>query len=205
MRKLDHDQKRFEIAGIAARIIAEEGLEALTTRRLARAMESSIGAVTHYFGSKAAIVLAAFDWSNSRIAARLQDATGGEPRIEDLLPLIAATLPHDAQSRIEWRVRLSLWSHAATDADSARLLRDHTREYREAITGLARQLQQRGELRADRDPAAVAELLAELMHGMGFAALLGLQGPGYDPAAMFAALIEELRAPPATTRRRRSA
>jgi AcrR family transcriptional regulator len=43
----------------AAGIIASEGLEALTTRNLARSMGYSIGVLSHYFTSKDQIVIAA--------------------------------------------------------------------------------------------------------------------------------------------------
>ena len=70
MRKLDHDQRRREIAEAAARLIAADGMAALTTRGIARAMGCSIGVLSHYFESKAAIVTAAFAWASSAIHGR---------------------------------------------------------------------------------------------------------------------------------------
>ncbi len=113
MRKLDHDQRRLEIAEVAARLIAADGMEALTTRSIARAMGCSIGVLSHYFDSKAGIVTAAFAWASARIEQRLARALARGVSIDNLLPLIEAALPHDRQSRIEWGVRLQLWSHAA--------------------------------------------------------------------------------------------
>ena len=63
MRKVDHDSRREEVAGAAARLIAEKGLEALTTRALAKSLGCSIGVLSHYFSSKEEIVIAAFRWA----------------------------------------------------------------------------------------------------------------------------------------------
>ena len=64
MRKVDHDSRREEVAGAAAALIANEGLEALTTRALAKALGCSIGVLSHYFNNKEDIVIAAFRWAD---------------------------------------------------------------------------------------------------------------------------------------------
>jgi len=203
MRKLDHDLRRREIAEVAARIIAAEGIAALTTRRLAREMRSSIGVLSHYFDSKAAIVMAAFSWASARIDQRLGHSLARGASIGKLLPLIEAALPHDEQSRMEWRVRLNLWSYAISDADAAALLRSDMERNRNVLVALLQQLQQTGEVRDDIDTSDVAQALTDLLHGMGFAALLGLQHPAYDHVGAFDTLIDDLRAP--TTKPRRGA
>jgi hypothetical protein len=63
------------------------------------------------------------------------------------------------------------------------------------------QLQQAGEVRDDIDAADAAQVLTDLLHGMGFAALLGLQHPAYDHVGAFGTLIDDLRAAPAKHRR----
>ncbi len=63
MKKVDHDQRRLEVAVAAATIIADQGLEALTTRNLAKAMGCSIGVLSHYFLNKDETVIAALNWA----------------------------------------------------------------------------------------------------------------------------------------------
>lgn len=195
MRKLDHDLKRLEIAEVAARIIAADGMEALTTRNLAKAMGCSIGVLSHYFGAKAEIVLAAFNWATSSIDERLRLALHEDVSIRSLLPLIEAALPHDEQSRIEWKVRLNLWSYAAADAQAAKLLRRHMHEHTETLLSLIAILQRNGELRRDISPPAVAQTLMDLIHGMGVSALLELQHEAYAPLTAFTELIDRIRVP----------
>ena len=106
MRKLDHDQRRREIAEAAARLIAAEGMPALTTRSIAKAMNCSIGVLSHYFDGKAAIVTAAFAWASERIEQRLARALSRGISVDRLLPLIRAALPHDAPFRLDLHASL---------------------------------------------------------------------------------------------------
>ena len=193
MRKLDHDQRRLEIAEAAARLIAADGMEALTTRSIARAMGCSIGVLSHYFDSKAGIVTAAFAWASSRIEQRLARALARGISVDTLLPLIEAALPHDRQSRIEWGVRLQLWSHAAADAEAAAVLRTDMERNRALLASVITQLQHQHEVRPNIDANNVAQMLIDLMHGMGFAALLRLHHAGHDPVAAFNVLVDDLR------------
>ena len=193
MRKLDHDQRRREIAEVAARLIAADGMAALTTRSIARAMGCSIGVLSHYFESKAGIVRAAFAWATARIEQRLARALARGVSIDNLLPLIEAALPHDRQSRIEWGVRLQLWSHAAADAGAAAVLRTDMERNRALLASVIVQLQHQQEVRPAIDANNVAQMLMDLMHGMGFAALLRLHHAGHDPVAAFNVLVDDLR------------
>lgn len=196
MRKLDHDLRRLEIAEVAARIIATNGMEALTTRNLAKAMGCSIGVLSHYFAAKAEIVLAAFNWATSSIDERLRLALREDISITSLLPLIEAALPHNEQSRVEWKLRLNLWAYAAADTQAAKLLRRHMHEHRETLLSLIGILQRNGELRRDISPPAVAQTLMDLIHGMGVSALLELQHEAYAPLLAFNELIDRIRVAP---------
>jgi AcrR family transcriptional regulator len=193
MRKLDHDQRRLEIAEAAARLIATEGMAALTTRAIARAMGCSIGVLSHYFESKAGIVTAAFAWASARIEQRLARALARGISVDNLLPLIEAALPHDRQSRIEWGVRLQLWSHAAADAEAAAVLRTDMERNLALLASVVVELQRQQEVRPDIDANNVAQMLIDLMHGMGFAALLRLHHAGHEPVVAFNVLVDDLR------------
>ena len=99
MRKVDHDSRREEVAGAAARLIAEKGLEALTTRALAKSLGCSIGVLSHYFSSKEEIVIAAFRWADQRIDLRMQEAIATDnPGLDSFFPVIKAGLPLDGVS-----------------------------------------------------------------------------------------------------------
>lgn len=193
MRKLDHDQRRQEIAEAAARLIAANGMTALTTRALARTMGCSIGVLSHYFAGKAGIVTAAFSWASARIEQRLAHALARGVSVDRLLPLIEAALPHDEQSRIEWAVRLQLWSHAGSESEAAGVLRADMERNRAVLTGAVEELQRQGEVRQDIEAENAAQMLIDLLHGMGFAALLGLHHAGHDPVAAFHVLVDDLR------------
>jgi AcrR family transcriptional regulator len=193
VRKLDHDQRRREIAEAAARLIAADGMAALTTRGIARAMGCSIGVLSHYFESKAAIVTAAFAWASARIEQRLARALARGISVDNLLPLIEAALPRDRQSRIEWGVRLQLWSHAGEDPEAATVLRTDIERNRALLASVIDELQRQQEVRPDIDANNVAQMLIDLMHGMGFAALLRLHHAGHDPVAAFNVLVADLR------------
>ena len=68
---IDHAVRRAELVDAAWRVIAEEGLEAATMRRIAEAAGCTTGRVTHYFDSKDDVLVAALREVHSRAAKRM--------------------------------------------------------------------------------------------------------------------------------------
>lgn len=166
MRKVDHDSRREEVAAAAARLIAEQGLEALTTRALAKQLGCSIGVLSHYFNSKEDIVIAAFNWADQRIDQRIQEAMSNrKPSINAFLPLITAGLPLDEESDMEWRVRINLNTYALTHSASLKAQNEKLEHFRELMMALMVNLQEQGELRSDVDPAMVTNLAFDITNG----------------------------------------
>jgi AcrR family transcriptional regulator len=73
---VDHDQRRGDIVAATWRIIATEGIDAVTMRRLAIELGLSNGALARYFPSKADIVGAAF-WDAVVATNARFEAAGG--------------------------------------------------------------------------------------------------------------------------------
>ncbi|MEH6591126.1 MAG: TetR/AcrR family transcriptional regulator [Halioglobus sp.] len=149
MRKVDHDSRREEVAEAAAKLIAEKGMEGLTTRSLAKAMGCSIGVLSHYFSSKDKIVLAAFNWADSNIDRRIGNILKANPGLDAFIPVIRAGLPLTPESDIEWRVRFNLYTYTLSNSDDLVHQQEKMQNFRSIIYDLIKGLQERGELRND--------------------------------------------------------
>jgi AcrR family transcriptional regulator len=110
---VDHDKRRDRIAEVALEIIAREGLEAATIRRIAAEMGASIRVITHYFSDKDELLLAVYRLMALQGQQRIADAIVAEPAslVAGLLAMTAA----DESTFQRWRVYVSFWDRAARD------------------------------------------------------------------------------------------
>jgi AcrR family transcriptional regulator len=167
MRKVDHESRREEIAEVAAQLIAENGLNALTTRALAKRMGCSIGVLSHYFGGKDDIVLAAFNWADARIDARVSEAVAREgAKLDSFIPLILAALPLDGASDLEWKVRFNLFTCSFSEPHLLTVQREKIQGMEQLLTGVIRDMQADNQIRRD--------FKAEYMTFMAFDIVMGL-------------------------------
>lgn len=113
---VDHEKTRDQIAGLACRIVASEGLHALTMRRLAAEAGSSRAIVSTYFRDMRDLVLATFHWVAARQVARFEAA---EAAGEGLEGCVAALLPLDQESLDDWRVTIAYLGYAVADPELA--------------------------------------------------------------------------------------
>lgn len=113
---VDHEKTRDHIAELACRIVASEGLHALTMRRLAAEAGASRAIVSTYFRDMRDLVLATFHWVAARQVDRFeaaQSAGGG------LHECVEALLPLDEASLNEWRVTIAYIGYAVADEELA--------------------------------------------------------------------------------------
>lgn len=162
---------RSDIITVVAHLIAEQGLENLTMRNIARHVGCSVGTLPHYFEGKTDIVIAALNWSGERILGRLDNMNPTQIKLENLYPLISASMPLTEQADIEWRVRLCLWDYAVTDPDMKQSVSETTSTAHSMLAGLIIELQEKGEIRKDIDPESGALMLYHLCVGAGFSML----------------------------------
>ena len=133
-RVVDVQQRRDEITGAAARVIARSGIEAATMREVAAEAGWTTGVITHYFTDKRDLLLATFQASLAhRRALRPPDTTSAADRLRASLE---GALPLDDDRRRHWLVTLACCLHASNDDALAVAQRDAYREFRDHVTEL---------------------------------------------------------------------
>jgi AcrR family transcriptional regulator len=78
-QKQQSDEVRTHILDIAARIIAEEGIEALSIRRITKEMDYSAGIVYHYFDNKEQIIHCVLQEGYNKILSAIKPSSDNLP------------------------------------------------------------------------------------------------------------------------------
>lgn len=123
-RHADKSERRDQVVQAAFRVLARGGLEALSMRAVAAEAGCTTGLVTHWFASRADLLLAAVESAAQAEETRIRAAfEGGLPLVDAL----TALLPVDAGRQDEVRVWMSFWAAALGQDDLAAA---HRRRYR---------------------------------------------------------------------------
>jgi TetR/AcrR family transcriptional regulator, transcriptional repressor of bet genes len=184
----DHDQRRREVARIAADLVATRGLAAATHRAIAEAAGCSTTVVSHYFSDKRDLVEATYKEVGDRVTARLQAAA--EDSTEPLVSTLEALLPLDKDRRRDWRLLFTFLGLAATDAQLTQEQRVRATTARGRIEHALVAEQHAGQVRTDIDVPTVGRFLLAIVLGIGMQAFFDPAGWSRD--RMRAALKEPL-------------
>ena len=118
---VDHDARRTELVEASWKVIAAEGLEGLTMRKVADAAGCTTGRITHYFADREALVLAALRAVNGAAGSRTDALLGRDaPPQEKLILCLEEGLPLDRTRLLEWKVWIAFWAAAASNPDLAK-------------------------------------------------------------------------------------
>jgi TetR/AcrR family transcriptional repressor of bet genes len=149
--QVDREGQREHVTSLAARLVAREGVAALTFRRVAEAAGSSTAIVSTYFTDKRDLLLSTFRAAASRTTVRFEAAINAGGSLQDCLE---AWLPLDEDRLTDWRVILGFWGVAVTDPELAAVQDGHVGRARARVEKL---------LRAGRgpDPTPEPERLAQ--------------------------------------------
>ncbi|MBG51750.1 MAG: hypothetical protein CML99_04935 [Rhodobiaceae bacterium] len=114
---IDHDERRQELIEASWAVIAAEGLEGVTMRKIATAAGCTTGRITHYFADREALILAALSAVNAATSARIDALLQQDkPVFERLLAAAHEALPLDAARLLEWKVWIAFWGAATVTA-----------------------------------------------------------------------------------------
>ena len=180
-------ERRSAIIDAALRIIASEGLPAVTHRTVAREAKVPLAATTYYFASKDEILAEALESLSAAEVERISGlvesmGTGSKSQEEVAAALGAALIPEPNAAERTWLAQFEIYVEAARNP----ALRPAVKRWRQAFVDLAE-----SSLRAvgapnpeRRAPIAVAAINGILLDR--------LRGVGDDPDATMAARFTDL-------------
>ncbi|MEV4015771.1 TetR/AcrR family transcriptional regulator [Nonomuraea angiospora] len=169
---VDHDERRREVLSAARRVIVRDGIDAATTRAIAKEAGYSNGVLAHYFADKDEILLSALRQSHQRIRDRLTRKVEGATGLAALRELLLDNLPLDAERTQESRLEVSFWSRSLASERLAEVQRTEADELRAAVRDLLAQARAAGELRTDDNLDDLTEQLLALVDGLSLHLLL---------------------------------
>ncbi|NYF56738.1 TetR/AcrR family transcriptional regulator [Micromonospora purpureochromogenes] len=191
-KRVDHRERRTQIADALMRVAAEHGLEAVSLRHVAAEAGVSAGMVQHYFRTKDEMMAFALsvvrEHNEARVTAAVT-ALGATPSPRTLLrTMLGEVLPLDAPRRADGRVALAFLAYTAVRPAVAAGLHQDTAGLLAFIAGQIRAAQAAGVARPEVEPDDAAVGLLALMEGLG----VYLLGGHFPPETALAALDAQL-------------
>lgn len=165
---VDHEERRAQVARIAIDLILRHGVEGVSVRAIAREAGYSTAIVSHYFHTKADLLLLAYRTRLTEAGARVERALAEE---RDTLTALGYLLPLDQAGRDNWKIWFAFWGMALAHPE---FQREQIAQGRAAQQLIARVLER--EAPATGDPAMQAGRVLAMIAGLATQAT-------YDPDA----------------------
>ncbi len=161
-RQVDHATRRRELVQASWDVIAREGIEGITLRKVAAAADCTTGRIAHYFAGRDDLIVSALRAAHSVAGERMTEIakTDSNPR-ERLRRVIYEALPLDAARLREWKVWIAFWAAAASNGD---LAKENARRYRQWQALLTKLL---ADIAGANDAPASALTLVSMVDGLG--------------------------------------
>jgi len=165
-RIVDREARRVEIVETYLGIVAAEGIESATTRRLAEELGVATGALWHYFANFDEVLQMAFRLAFDRTNERIAGQTTGRRGLDALRIMIEQIHPLDKVTRDEALVVVRFWGRAVSHPALGELQAGVEAEWGAAFRRHLDEAVAAGELRADAPVHDVADVLLTLVTGL---------------------------------------
>ncbi|GAB7181517.1 DNA-binding transcriptional regulator YbjK [Kitasatospora sp. Ki12] len=191
--KVDHEERRRQIAEALLRIADTEGLQSASMRAVAAEAGVSLRLVQYYFTTKEGLLLDALARLGAQLQARMERWIGEAraPR-EVVTAILSCILPTDAESRRITRTYAAYYTLVLGDPA---VLAKQAAQPPAVLEGfLAKQLraaQEAGRIDARRDVGTAAAGLLAMVNGLG-SSVLGGQRDGDEALAILTYHLDEL-------------
>lgn len=173
-KRVDHQERRQQIADAVCRLLGREGLDAVSLRQVATEAGVSMGRVQHYFATKDEMLSFAFRTVGERVRRRIGAAAAAveqPPTPRSLLrAMLLEMLPLSAQSRFEAPVWVATLGKAVVAPEVAAPLREDARRFTDFVAEQIRAA--RGDC-ADDTAQRDAQTLLALVDGLMVHLLVG--------------------------------
>jgi len=167
-RIVDRDKRRRTIAALATKIIAKDGPDAITVRRVAAAAGYSTKIVSHYFTSKDELLRFVFREAASETVRRVRELQHDQ-NLQFCLQLL---LPIDRETRLTWRMWIAYWGRAATNEEFAKEQIATASATRQLIKDLLESDRHRVHLPSDFDSDSGSQRILAAIIGLAVQAVL---------------------------------
>ena len=178
--RVDHEQRRRQIAEALLRIAATRGLQAASMREVAAEAGVSLRLVQYYFSTKDQLLSDSLPYLAEQLSTRVQArvrALGAPPSPRQVVEAtLFAVLPTDEESRQIKRSYDAFYVLAATDEARAAGGAADTDALERFLAGHLAKAQRAGAVAGDHDPAQVAAGLVALTNGLGSSVVGGQRG-----------------------------
>ena len=154
------------LADAAISIIARDGFDALSVRRVAREAAVTGGTVQHHYPSKVDLTVAALDRTVSRQAHRISLLPPSESPITQLTSELCAMLPADPASTEEAVVWIAMSAAVPGHPFVAERRREAAEQARRWIASRIRRSQDAGIVNAAIDPEVVGPMIEAALDGV---------------------------------------
>jgi AcrR family transcriptional regulator len=191
-KRVDHEERRRQIADALVRVAAARGLHAIGMREVAAEAGVSLRLVQYYFGTKEALMLAAMQHLAARFSergiARIKraKATESPARPRDVIAaILAEALPVDDEQRTFNVVYTAYLALSLTDpALAIAPLVSNSDAVANVVAAQLRAAQAAGDTPADLDPDQEALSLLAMSAGLGTSVLAGQSSAGQAQAVI---------------------
>lgn len=174
---VDHDARRRELIEASWQVIAAEGLEGVTMRKIASEAGCTTGRLTHYFADREALILAAlrasYEVTGDRARASMANDADNKAK---LLRFAEEMLPADDERLREWKVWIAFWSAATVDKTLAVENDARHKAWADELADLIKEAAPSAKARQE------ADLLIGLINGVGLHAAVNPTKENLDRA-----------------------
>lgn len=188
---VDHVARREAIVECTWRLIARNGFDATGMRDVAAEMGLAHGAISHYFASKDALLLASYEHVFRRTDLRFERRGSGLTGIAALRVLAEEMMPLGDEQRLEARVVLPFWERCLVSEDFAAVHAAGIGAVLDRFGQFLTEAVAAGQARANLDVQRAARGLLSLVTGMQILAVLN--GAEYTAPVLIGLLDDYVR------------
>jgi AcrR family transcriptional regulator len=172
-KKVDHQERRGDIAKAAFWGIAKHGFQSVTLAKVARETGRSVGALMHYINSKDELLLMASEYAIFLLSNYLREIEERYVGLEALRQTVYIMLPLDAEKAGLFTLWFGFCARARENEKIATMVNLRYKGFQQNYTTLIKEAQKRGETPANVNPTTTAKNLVALIDGISMQNLVG--------------------------------
>ena len=177
-KRVDHEQRRHQITDALSQITIKGGLDSVSFREVAEEAGVSVRLVQYYFGTKAELLLAAWQHLGDRVTRRIFAsiaAAGDEASPRAVIQVVLNEfLPSDPERGDDALLFIAFHTASLTDPSLARAeARETPRQLANFIALKLEEAREAGDLAANIDPVQESVALVTVIIGLAHMVLSG--------------------------------